>query len=214
MTTKSINVLKFALAILLLSNSVFIFYVFKQEQNQNKQNSELKNLNTKLDLLVKNNSESQSKKIPCLQVVIADEKTQELKPVKIEYVKEVLIDSVEDIEYIEAPREEDEIISCMAFSWREVAPEKGIQSFYDYINKNINYPINAKREGIEGKVIVSFVVNKKGEITEVEAKNDIGGGCKEETERVIKNSPKWNPARQRGKTVKVRMSIPIVFKLT
>jgi protein TonB len=61
--------------------------------------------------------------------------------------------------------------------------------------------------------MVSFVVNKKGEITEVEAKNDIGGGCKEEAERVIKNAPKWNPAKQREKTVKVRLNIPIIFQL-
>ncbi|AFM05395.1 TonB family protein [Bernardetia litoralis DSM 6794] len=168
----------------------------------------------KLDLLVKNNFESQSEKTACLQVVITDERTEKLEPVRIEYVEEIFVDSVEDI--IQAPREE-ELPDCgfpnSIFYFLEAEPKEGIQSFYDYINKNLTYPINAKRKGIEGKVIVSFVINKKGEITDVEVKNDIGGGCKEEAERVIKNSPKWNPARQRGKTVKTRKMIPIVFKL-
>jgi protein TonB len=213
MTTHSNNFLKVALAILLLSNSVLIFYIFKQEQNQKNQNSELISLNTKLDFLIKNNSEKQSKKMPYLQVVIEDEKTQELKPVRIQYIENILVDSVEEIEYIEAPREEEEIISCMGFSYREATPEKGMQSFYKYISQNLNYPINAKRKGIEGKVMINFVINKKGEITDVKAKNDIGGGCKEEAERVIRSFPKWNPAKQRGKTVKTRKTIPIIFKL-
>lgn len=215
MTTNSTNFLKTALAILLFSNSVLLFYIFRQEQNQHKQNSELINLNAKLYLIIKNNSENQSKKIPCLQVVIEDEKTQELKPVKIEYVKEIFIENiVTDVELIEAPRQEDEIgCRLLSLTMKEAEPKEGIESFYNYISKNLNYPTAAKRKGIEGKVVVSFVIDKKGEITEVEAKNDIGGGCKEEAERVIKSSPKWNPSKQRGKIVKTRKTIPIVFKL-
>ena len=209
--TTSNNFLKFALAILLLSNSVLLFYIFKQEQNQKKQNLELIKLNTKLDLLIKNKSEKQSEKISCLHVSVEEEKIQELKPVKIKHSKEILLDTVEDI--IQAPREE-ELPDCgMTFSWLEAIPEQGMQSFYDYISKNIKYPTRAREKNIEGKLMVSFVVNKKGEITDVKAKNDIGGGCAAEAERVIKNSPKWTPAKQRGKNVKTRKTIPIIFKL-
>lgn len=216
MTTTSNNFFKTTLAILLLSNSALLFYIFKQEENQKNQNSELISLNTKLDFLIKNNSEKQSEKIPCLKVVIEDEKTQKLKPVRIEYIEEVLVDSVEEIEYIEAPRQE-ELPDCgfpnSIFYFLEATPEQGMEFFYKYISQNLNYPINAKRKGIEGKVMINFVINKKGEITEVEAQNDIGGGCKEEAERVIRSFPKWNPAKQGGKTVKTRKTIPIIFKL-
>jgi low affinity Fe/Cu permease len=144
MTTNSNNFLKTALAILLLSNSVLIFYVFKQEQNQNIQHSELINLTTKLDLLIKNNFEKQSEKIPCLQIFVEEDKTQELKAVKIKYIENILIDSVEAI--IPAPREE-ELPDCgfpnSIFYFFEAAPEKGMQSFYDYVRRNLNYPTTA-----------------------------------------------------------------------
>lgn len=206
MTTNSNNFLKFALAILLLSNSVLMFYIFKQ-------NSELSSLNKKIDLLIKNNSENQSKNNTYLNLFIEGTKIQELKPVTIEHIEEIL-DIVTDVKAIEAPREEDELgCRMICLTMQEAEPQEGMHSFYDYISKNIKYPIRAIEKNIEGKVMVSFVVDKKGEIIDVEAKNDIGGGCKEEAERVIKNCPKWNPAKQRGKTVKVRMNIPIIFKL-
>ena len=212
MTTNSNNFLKTALAILLLSNSVLLFYIFKQEQSQKELNLELIKLNTKLDLI--NKSEKQSKSTTCLNVFIEDEKIQELKPVKIEYVEEVLIeDVVTDVTAIEAPHQEEEITHCISFFMKEAEPEGGMQSFYDYISQNINYPLKARERNIEGKVTVSFAVDRNGDIIDVQAKNDIGGGCAAEAERVIKNSPKWNPAKQRGKTVKVRLTIPIVFKL-
>jgi protein TonB len=215
MTTYPNNFLKTALAILLFSNSALLFYIFKQEQNQKKQNSELINLNTKLDLMILNKSESQSEKNVCLNIFIEDEKIQELKPVRIKHIEEFLIENiVTDVKAIEAPKYEYEVEHCgFTLTMKEAEPQEGMQSFYDYISKTINYPIRAREKGIEGKVMVSFVVDKKGEITEVEAKNDIGGGCAAEAERVIKNSSKWNPAKQRGKTVKTRLTIPIVFKL-
>jgi len=67
--------------------------------------------------------------------------------------------------------------------------------------------------GIEGKVFVQFVVDKKGNITEVMAVKGIGAGCDEEAIRVIRTSPKWKAGKQRGKAVKVRMILPITFKL-
>ena len=67
--------------------------------------------------------------------------------------------------------------------------------------------------GIEGRVFVQFVVDKKGNITEVQAVRGIGAGCNEEAVRVIKSSPKWKAGKHRGKAVKVRMILLITFKL-
>jgi protein TonB len=67
--------------------------------------------------------------------------------------------------------------------------------------------------GIEGKVFVEFIVDKDGSITEVTVMKGIGSGCDEEAIRVIKAAPKWNPGKQRGQPVKVKLIVPITFKL-
>lgn len=82
-----------------------------------------------------------------------------------------------------------------------------------YLAKNLKYPEEARKEGIEGKVFVTFVVEKDGSITGAKILKGIGGGCDEETIRVIENMPNWEPGKQRGKTVRVRFNMPIIFKL-
>ena len=89
----------------------------------------------------------------------------------------------------------------------------GMRAFYQFVQKKLKYPSQARRMGIEGKVFVQFVVDKKGNITEVVAVRGIGAGCDVEAVRVIKSSPKWKAGKQRGKAVKVRMILPITFKL-
>lgn len=81
-----------------------------------------------------------------------------------------------------------------------------------FLQQNIRYPEMAKQAGIDGRVFVQFVVNEKGNIDNVEVLKGIGGGCDEEAVRVVKLM-KWNPGKQRGKPVKVRMSLPIKFTL-
>jgi protein TonB len=93
------------------------------------------------------------------------------------------------------------------------APVGGYEAFYKYIGKNIKYPDQARRMGVEGKVFVQFVVDKDGSITDVQVLKGIGSGCDEEAIRVVKSAPKWTPGKQRGRPVRVRMSVPITFKL-
>ncbi len=91
--------------------------------------------------------------------------------------------------------------------------EGGMDAFYKYVAKNLNYPKQARRQGIEGKIFLQFVIDKDGSITDIKVAKGLGFGLDEEAERVLRECPKWKPARQRGKIVKVRMSIPIMFKL-
>lgn len=97
----------------------------------------------------------------------------------------------------------------------ESAPEfpGGIEAFYAYLSKNIEYPKRAKTVDLTGKVFVQFIIDKDGKLIEVKAVKGIGGGCDEEAVRVIENSPLWQPAKNRGKPVKFRMVIPIIFSL-
>jgi protein TonB len=88
-----------------------------------------------------------------------------------------------------------------------------MEDFYKYVSKNIEYPKQARRMGIEGKVFVQFVVDKDGSLSDVKVIKGIGAGCDEEAIRVLKESPKWTPGKQRGRPVRVRMSLPIFFKI-
>ncbi|MFY0687245.1 MAG: energy transducer TonB [Cyclobacteriaceae bacterium] len=93
-------------------------------------------------------------------------------------------------------------------------PVGGYSAFYGFMGKNMKYPSQARRMGAEGKVFVQFVVNENGELSEIKVIKGMGLGCDEEAMRVLAKAPNWVPGRQRGRPVKVRMVIPIAFKLS
>ncbi|MGI9544043.1 MAG: energy transducer TonB [Cyclobacteriaceae bacterium] len=93
------------------------------------------------------------------------------------------------------------------------APVGGMQAFYKYIGKNLKYPSVARRIGIEGKVYMYFVIDRDGSLSDVKVLKGIGGGCDEEALRVVEAAPKWNPGKQRGVPVRVKMTLPIIFTL-
>lgn len=95
------------------------------------------------------------------------------------------------------------------------APIGGMNAFYEYVGKQMQgkYPAQARRMGIEGRVFVEFVVEKDGSLTDVKAIKGIGAGCDELAVKVVQSAPKWKPGKQRGKPVRQKMVLPIVFKL-
>ncbi len=82
-----------------------------------------------------------------------------------------------------------------------------------FLATNIVYPQQATENGIQGTVYVSFVVDSKGNVTDVKVLRGIGGGCDEEALRVVKMMPQWHPGKQNGKQVRVLFNMPIYFKL-
>jgi periplasmic protein TonB len=110
----------------------------------------------------------------------------------------------------EHAEEVDEIFTIVEES---ALPVGGMTSFYKYLVDNMKYPPQARRLGIEGKVTLSFVVDKSGTISDVTVLRGIGSGCDEEALRVMRNAPPWNPGKQRGKPVKQRCIMPISFKM-
>lgn len=92
-------------------------------------------------------------------------------------------------------------------------PPGGMAGWNEYLASNLKYPAQARQMGIEGTVILVFVINTDGSISDVEVLRGIGGGCDEEAMRVVQNSPDWKPAEQRDRTVNSRMRLPIRFKL-
>ena len=104
--------------------------------------------------------------------------------------------------------------SCESMGLSEAAREKCSQdSLLSFIYANLVYPEAAKKAGIEGTCVVSFVVRKDGSITDIKVIRDIGGGCSEESIRVIKLMPKWIPGMLRNQPVDVQFNFPIRFRL-
>ena len=91
--------------------------------------------------------------------------------------------------------------------------EGGVAAFNAHIMKEIRYPLEARQARVEGRVDVQFVVDKDGSISHVEAMRGIGAGCDEEAVRVVKSLPRFKPAAQNGKPVRMRMVVPIIFQL-
>ncbi len=89
----------------------------------------------------------------------------------------------------------------------------GPEALGNYLSKNIQFPPLARENGQEGKVILQFVVDKTGNISDIEVVKKVGWGFEEEAIRVIKTMPAWKPAKQNGKPVIIRMVLPVVFKL-
>ena len=83
----------------------------------------------------------------------------------------------------------------------------------EFIYGNIKYPSIARENGVEGTVVVRFVIDKTGAITAPEIVRDIGAGCGAEALRIVQMMPKWNAGKQRGRPVKVQFNLPVKFKL-
>jgi len=114
------------------------------------------------------------------------------------------------VQAAEPEEESDQIFNIVEES---ATPKGGMAAFYKYVSDKIKYPPQARRMGIEGRVFVEFVIGKDGKLTEVRAIKGIGAGCDEEAVRIVQSAPPWNPGKQRGKPVKQRYTLPIIFKL-
>lgn len=92
-------------------------------------------------------------------------------------------------------------------------PNGGMPGLMKYLSDNIRYPEAAKVAGIQGRVTVVFVVDKDGSITNVETLRGVDAELDKEAIRVISSMPKWIPGMQKGKAVKVRYTVPVMFRL-
>lgn len=82
-----------------------------------------------------------------------------------------------------------------------------------FLSKNLHYPESARENNIQGRVILKFVVNETGNVSDIQVLRGIGGGCDEEAVRVLKSMPPWKPGKNNGVAVKVYYTLPISFKL-
>lgn len=103
----------------------------------------------------------------------------------------------------------------MVFDVVEVMPQYpgGQIAMMKYIMENMKYPKQAMKEGIQGRVAVSFIVEKDGSISDVKPILSVHPLLNKEAVRVVKSMPKWTPGKQNGKPVRVRYNLPVMFKL-
>ena len=82
-----------------------------------------------------------------------------------------------------------------------------------YIGQNIKYPAEAVAKGIEGRVLVQFVVNKEGDLQDIKVMKSIDSLLDQEAIRVISSMPKWTPGKLKGEAVNIQYTIPIQFNI-
>ena len=111
--------------------------------------------------------------------------------------------------------EEEEESSQQIFTVVETMPEfpGGQGALLQYLAKSIKYPVIAQENGIQGRVSCSFVVNKDGSIVDAEVIRGVDPSLDKEALRVINSMPKWNPGMQRNKPVRVKYTVPVMFRL-
>ncbi len=89
----------------------------------------------------------------------------------------------------------------------------GNAAMMKFLSDNIKYPVIAQENGIQGRVITNFVVERDGSITDVQVVRGVDPSLDKEAVRVIQSMPKWKAGRQRGSAVRVRFTLPVVFRL-
>jgi len=148
--------------------------------------------------------------VEVLNVVEDDVETKEIE-INTEDKKDVEVVIQAPVEVVEE-EEEEEVVFVIV----EDMPEfpGGQQALFKYLSDNVKYPTMAQENGVQGRVICQFVVNKDGNIVDIEVVRSAGdASLDKEAVRVIKSMPKWKPGKQRGKAVRVKYTVPVNFRL-
>lgn len=89
----------------------------------------------------------------------------------------------------------------------------GNGALMSYLASNIKYPVVAQENGVQGRVTVSFVVERDGSISDVRVARSVDPSLDREAQRVVKSMPRWKPGKQNGSAVRVKYTVPVVFRL-
>jgi protein TonB len=92
-------------------------------------------------------------------------------------------------------------------------PEGGLEAFFTYLKQNQKYPAKARKNQVQGKVMVEFMVEKDGSLTNFKVLKKMGSGLDEEAIRLIEKGPAWIPAKYNGEKIRQKMILPVIFQL-
>lgn len=149
-----------------------------------------------------------------LTVVDNDAEVEEYDMMNIEADLNTEVDILAQTD--EGPLVEDLVEDNEVFVIVEQEPEYpgGMQALMQYLSKSIRYPAFEAENGIQGRVTLSFVVEKDGSITDIMEMRSPSEGLTKEARRVVQSMPKWKPGKQRGKAVRVKYMLPVTFRLS
>lgn len=145
-----------------------------------------------------------------LQIVANDAKVEESTIQASDDISQAV-----EVKYVPVQVEEEEPEEQQIFQIVEEMPEfpGGMGECMKYLGKNIKYPTISQENGVQGKVIVQFVVNKDGSIVDPSVMRSVDPYLDKEALRVVTSMPKWKPGKQRGKAVRVKYTLPVTFRL-
>ena len=118
-------------------------------------------------------------------------------------------------EEIKAPEPPKHVEEEKVFDVVEQMPSfpGGNSALMKFLNENIHYPVVAQENGVQGRVVISFVVERDGHITDVQVARSVDPSLDKEAQRVVKSMPKWIPGKQNGSAVRVKYNVPVSFRL-
>ena len=125
----------------------------------------------------------------------------------------VVLQAKQQIAQPEPPKQEE--VENKVFTTVEQMPSfpGGDAALMDWLRKNVRYPAVAEENGIQGRVVVSFVVERNGSITDVQVVKSVDPSLDKEASRVVKSMPNWIPGKQNGSAVRVKYNVPVTFRL-
>jgi protein TonB len=120
-----------------------------------------------------------------------------------------------EVKYTPVEVEEEEVEEQQIFQVVEEMPEfpGGMAECMKWLGKNIKYPTISQENGVQGRVIIQFVVNRDGSIVDAQVARGVDPYLDKEALRVVGQMPKWKPGKQRGKEVRVKYTLPVMFRL-
>ena len=116
-------------------------------------------------------------------------------------------------EAVDVVEEEEEAVFTIVEDMPLFNGKVAEEGFREYVGKNTNYPAVAQENGISGRVFVEFTIDRSGSLVDAKVTRGVDPLLDAEALRVIRSSPKWTPGKQRGKTVKVKYTFPVQFRL-
>ena len=142
--------------------------------------------------------------IACTQTPKAEEKAEEAPAA-----------SVEQPAPVQEVKEEPIVEEKQVFTIVENMPEfpGGMRECMNWLGKNVKYPVIAQENGIQGRVLVQFIVTEEGNLEDIAVVNSVDPYLDAEALRVVRAMPKWKPGMQQGKVVKVKYTLPVMFRL-
>ena len=158
-----------------------------------------------------NNSPANQDNINLQQTVIPSDNNKFLTQEDIEKPRQELQNNIPKLENNDKLKIDDDKVFTVVEEYPSFSG--GDKARIKFLQQNIHYPTEALQNRHQGKVIINFIVEKDGSVSNLKVLDGIGKGCNDEALRVAKLMPKWNPGKQSGQPVRVSFNMPITFRL-